>query len=63
MEYVDENHPYVQTLVSAGYLEERCITAVKKCRSLDAAKESLDHEEDEHLRKNPPPLVGDGKIQ
>ena len=65
-EHVDGNHTYVQTLVSAGYSEEQCITAVIKFGTLDAAKEFLDHYEEEEkqkgLRKSPSPIGGD-KIQ
>ncbi len=43
-EQVDENHPVVQDLVSAGYTVEQSIDAVEKYEILDAAMDYLDQQ-------------------
>lgn len=69
-EHVDKHHPLVQSLVSAAYDEKQSIVAVKKCGTLDKAKEYLDRisnkedqEEEEEFRKSSPPLVEDDTMQ
>lgn len=43
-EQVDENHPIVQDLVSAGYTVEQSIDGVEKYETLDATMEYLEQQ-------------------
>lgn len=44
-EQVDENHPIVKELISAGYTVERSLDAVDKYETLDAAMNYLDQQD------------------
>ena len=67
-EHVDKDHPLVKILVTADYDEGRSIVAVKKCGALEKAVEFLNRrndgqDEEEELRKSPPPLAEDDNMQ
>ena len=44
-EPINENHPFVVKLVSAGFAVEKCINAVNKYKTLDASLDYLEMDE------------------